>query len=289
MALDNLISYSQNKEGAIIVIDGGDGSGKTRQTALLINELNKIEETSNASLEVGTLDFPQYGKNVFADFTGRYLNGEFGDASKMNPYFIIPYFALDRFSEKKNLLKFREKGNIGILNRYTTSNLGHQAAKFSDVNEAWKCASFIEHMEYDVLGLPRPNLVFYLDVPWEIGKLLIMAKKERAYTNGKILDGHEASAEYQDKAAFFFRELCKSRAPNKTEHESWIRIDCSRHDDCASEKVKELENFLISDFTEEGKAKVKDEISRTLLLSPEEIHEKITEGADEYFKSELLK
>jgi dTMP kinase len=284
MALDNLVSYSQNNEGAIIVIDGGDGSGKTRQTALLMDELNRIKENSGLSLEVGTLDFPQYGKNVFADFTGRYLNGEFGDSSKMNPYFIIPYFALDRFSEKKNLLKFREKGSIGILNRYTTSNLGHQAAKFSDANKAWECASFIERMEYDVLGLPRPNLVFYLDVPWEIGKLLIMAKKERAYTNGKILDGHESSADYQDKAAFFFRELCKTRAAKKSGHESWIRIDCSRHDDGASGKVKELEDFLISDFTEESKAKVKDEISKTLLLSPEEIHEKIDEKIEEFFQ-----
>lgn len=284
MALDNLVSYARNKEGAIIVIDGGDGSGKTRQTALLMDELNRIRDNSGVALEVGTLDFPQYGKNVFADFTGRYLSGEFGDASKMNPYFIIPYFALDRFSERNNLLKFREKGNIGILNRYTTSNLGHQAAKFSDANAAWECASFIEHMEYEVLGLPRPNLVFYLDVPREIGKLLVMAKKERAYTNGKILDGHEASIDYQDKAAFFFRELCERRASKQSEHESWIRIDCSRNNICSYEKLKELEGALISDFTEEGKAKVKDEISKTLLLSPDEIHEKIEEKIQEFFQ-----
>ena len=283
MALDNLVSYARNNEGAIIVIDGGDGSGKTRQTALLMDELNRIKNNSGVALDVGTLDFPQYGKNAFADFTGRYLSGEFGDAAKMNPYFIIPYFALDRFSEKKNLLKFKEKGSIGILNRYTTSNLGHQAAKFSDEGEAWKCASFIEQMEYDALGLPRPNLVFYLDVPREIGKLLVMAKKERAYTNGKILDGHEASSEYQDKAAFFFRELCKSRAPKQPGCESWIRIDCSRNNGCSFAGAKELEDFLLSDFTEKGKAKVKDEISKSLLLSPDEIHGKIDEEIEKFF------
>ncbi|PIU30126.1 hypothetical protein COT07_02390 [Candidatus Woesearchaeota archaeon CG07_land_8_20_14_0_80_44_23] len=282
--LNNLINYAANKRGVIIVIDGGDGSGKALQTLLLMNELNKLKDISSIPLEIGTLDFPQYGKNVFADMTGRYLRGEFGDAATISPYFIIPYFALDRFCEKDTLLQFKNKGNIGVLNRYTTSNLGHQAAKIEDNSEALKCISLIEQMEYDTLGLPRPDLVFYLDVPREIGRLLVMIKKERIYTRGSILDGHESSAKYQEKAASVFRALCEERAPGRTKVEGWVKIECNRHaGENYFKQAKKLENLLLSDFSKNTKTMVRDEISRDFLLTPEEIHEKIDSETEKHF------
>ncbi|MCX6711049.1 MAG: hypothetical protein NTZ02_03080, partial [Candidatus Woesearchaeota archaeon] len=72
--LNNLINYVSEKSGAIIVIDGGDGSGKAKQTELLLEELKRVKNQQALPLNIGTLDFPQYGKNIFADMTGRYLS-----------------------------------------------------------------------------------------------------------------------------------------------------------------------------------------------------------------------
>ena len=49
-------------KGLLIVLEGGDGSGKATQSKLLLEFLK-------AKGKVSYFDFPQYGKTVFGDLT----------------------------------------------------------------------------------------------------------------------------------------------------------------------------------------------------------------------------
>ncbi len=116
------------KRGKLIVIEGSDGSGKATQTKKLYDKL--VKENKN----VKKVEFPNYESESSA-LIKMYLNGEFGkEPDSVNPYVSSTFYAVDRFaSYKKDWEEFYLKGGIIIADRYTTSNMIHQAAKIKDV------------------------------------------------------------------------------------------------------------------------------------------------------------
>ncbi len=54
-----------------------------------------------------------------------------------------------------------------VANRYTTSNAVHQASKLPET-ERQEFLSWLFDLEYRRLGLPKPDLVIYLDMPTEL-------------------------------------------------------------------------------------------------------------------------
>ena len=81
--------------GRLIVIEGGDGTGKTTQATLLAKALSSKEH------KISTFEFPRYKKSVFADLTARCIKGEFGDFQKISPYLASLPYMLDRVRAKK--------------------------------------------------------------------------------------------------------------------------------------------------------------------------------------------
>src|SRR2546430_1069067 len=55
-------------------------------------------------------------------------------------------------------------GQIVLADRYIASNLAHQTARVAAEKRA-AFVEWIEHLEYDIYGLPREDLVLYLRVP----------------------------------------------------------------------------------------------------------------------------
>ena len=62
---------------------------------------------------------------------------------------------------------FYEAGGLVIADRYTTSNAVHQASKLPP-EERTVFLNWLFELEYGKLGLPKPDLVLYLDMPTEI-------------------------------------------------------------------------------------------------------------------------
>jgi hypothetical protein len=102
----NHISTVKNRTGAMIVIDGGDGSGKTTQADLLIKYL--CEKKYSARL----IDFPQYYSSFHGKTVAKFLRGEFGSIDQVSPYLASLAYALDRASVKPSMEDFLKKGGL---------------------------------------------------------------------------------------------------------------------------------------------------------------------------------
>jgi dTMP kinase len=193
--------------GKLIVIEGGDGSGKATQTSLLFNTLKK-----NGPVTI--FEFPRYKQSQYGKLTRRALNGEFGDFLELSPYFSSLPYTLDRVRAKYLILEALKEGHV-ICDRYTPSNLAHQGAKLTD-KERQRFMDFVETGEYQELGLPAPDIVIYLWVPSEISKRLLdkRAKKERLPK-----DIHESKSEYQESVVKTYLKIAKTR-------KNWHVIKC---------------------------------------------------------------
>jgi len=201
------------QQGKFIVIDGSDGSGKTTQTNLLIERL-KAE-----GHEVAHYDFPQYGKTIFADMVGHYLNGEFGEVDDVSPYLGSLMYAGDRFMASKNIKTDLEDGKIVIANRYIQSNMGHQTAKIANPAEKKKFLDWLFKLEYETYNIPKADLVIYLRVPFAIAQTLVDKKDARSYTD-KQRDIHEGNGEYLERVDKTYLELSK-------DFPEWVMINCT--------------------------------------------------------------
>ena len=78
------------------------------------------------------------------------------------------YYAADR---KYNILECERllaSGVNVILDRYTFSNMAHQGGKIIHQEERFQFFKKIETLEFDILNLPKPDLVILLYVPFQV-------------------------------------------------------------------------------------------------------------------------
>ena len=113
-------------KGKLIVIEGAcDGIGKTTQYNLLKEYLEKN------GYSVCSHHFPTYDSKQ-GKLTEYYLNGDFGNPSDLSPYLVNSIYAVDRSITWNDKLKAAyDKGDIILLDRYTTSSLIYQASALS--------------------------------------------------------------------------------------------------------------------------------------------------------------
>jgi dTMP kinase len=193
----------RSKKGKLIVIDGTDGSGKATQMALLAERLRK------AKYEVSLEDFPRYGKKS-AGLVEEYLNGAYGTAKELGPYIPSLFYAVDRFAAKKEIENNLRAGNIVLSNRYTTASMGHQGGKIKDERERAKYFSWLQDLEFNFFGIPKPDLVILLSIPPKIAQGLIDKKSPRNYiANGFKRDMHEADLKHLQDAARTYEEMSR--------------------------------------------------------------------------------
>lgn len=200
--------------GRLIVIDGTDGSGKTTQTKLLIERLRK------EGVPCETIEFPQYGKTFFGGMVARYLNGEFGGHDAISPELISILYAGDRWEAKETLRRWLGEGKVIVCNRYVSANQGHQGGKISDPQQRAEFLRWLDRLEFDVFGIPRPDLVLFLHVRPELSQDLVDRKGHREYVNGVKRDIHEASLDHLRKAEAAYLQLA-------AENPGWVRIECA--------------------------------------------------------------
>ena len=144
-------------KGKLIVIEGLDASGKATQTKLVAEKLREM------NYNVMQISFPDYESNSSA-LVKMYLNGELSEnADDINPYAASSFYAVDRYASfKRNWEKFYLDGGIIVSDRYTTSNMIHQASKIEGVRAKNLYLDWLADYEYKLLKLPAPNKVICL-------------------------------------------------------------------------------------------------------------------------------
>lgn len=177
------------------MIDGGDGAGKKTQTKLLVERL--ISE----DVPVVTLDFPQYENNVFGALLKECQNGERGDFLAVDSRVASTLYAADRFESKKIIEDWLANGKIVVLDRYVSSNMLHQGGKIADPGERQNFLNWLDKVEHEIFGIPRPDTIVYCSIDPE--KRMELLKTEAEVTSIPT-DAPESSLEHQqqtDKAA----------------------------------------------------------------------------------------
>jgi dTMP kinase len=197
--------------GKLIIIEAGDGSGKATQTAKLYERL--VDE----GYKVKKVEYPNYQSQSSA-LIKMYLNGEFGrDPAAVNPYAASTFYAADRYaSYKKEWETFYKEGGIILADRYTTSNMVHQAVKITDDQVREKFLNWLWDFEFNKIGLPIPDAVIFLDMPPEYSLSLMQNRENKAGTNEK--DIHERNAGYLKR--------CYTSYHTVADRYGWYKVSC---------------------------------------------------------------
>lgn len=218
-------------KGKLIVLDGADGAGKATQTKLLLARLKKEGK------KVKTLDFPQYQNNFFGRLIGECLTGEHGDFAALSPYVASTLYAADRFESKAKLESWLKQGYTVVLDRYVSANQIHQGGKIHDTKARKKFLAWLDEMEFGVYKLPRPSVIVYLDVPYEISHELL---KGTGVTNRKsyLKKGDRDQVENNE---VYLRNSRLSAVKMVQASNQWERIVCAKKGELMSrEAIHEL-------------------------------------------------
>ena len=194
-----------------VVIDWIDWSGKWTQVERVVKELERAWKT------VKLLDYPRYGKTS-AFMVEKYLNGEYGNT--IWPKLASIFYAVDRYDDSFNFREDIEKYDYVISNRYVSASMIHQAWKIDDIEEKENYINWLEDLEYNIFGIPRPDKTIFLNVSPEMSQRLVLKKQERDYLkDGKKMDIHEEDKDHLMNAHKTAMLVCDMQ-------ENWIKIDC---------------------------------------------------------------
>ncbi len=167
----------------LIEVEGLDGAGKSTQVALLAEALSTVDVVS----------FPRYDS-----FFGRQIRllldgtGEVS-AQTVDPRSMALWYALDRAQWARD--RKPSPDGVVLLNRYTLSNAVYQSARSGEDLFDW-----VLRLEFEELGLPRPDVTVVLDVPPSLSRLRVAGRGESdVYERAgdllsRVRDGYLAAA-----------------------------------------------------------------------------------------------
>lgn len=195
--------------GKLIVFEGTDGSGKSTQFRLLCQALER------EGRQFRRIVFPQYDQPSSA-LLRMYLDGEFGShPGDVNAYAASTFYAVDRYASYKKVWgEYYRAGGLVLADRYTTSNAVHQCCKLPQA-EREEFLRWLWELEYDRLGLPRPDAVLWMDMPIVHAVENLRRREADTHTDGDI---HEVDTDYLS--------ACYEAARQAAEHNGWRRIPC---------------------------------------------------------------
>ena len=167
----------------LVAVEGLDGAGKSTQVSLLASALSAVDVVS----------FPRY-ETFFGRHIRALLDGSGTvSAETVDPRSMALWYALDRLQWARS---FRP-GGVVLLNRYVLSNAVYQSARASDP----ALLDWVLRLEFEELGLPRPDVTVVLDIPPSVSASRVAHRGEAAdvYERsaallGRVREGYLAAA-----------------------------------------------------------------------------------------------
>ena len=221
--------------GKLIVIEGTDGSGKSTQFKKLTQRLTEEGKLFK------TLVFPQYAEPSSA-LIRMYLGGEFGSKpSDVNAYAASSFYAVDRYASfQKDWGKWYKDGGLIVSDRYISSNAVHQTSKEAPEKRE-EFLKWLYEFECDKLGMPKPDLTIYLDVPTAFTEKLMRHREAATNTSADI---HEQDMSYL--------ATCREMGRAAAKFYGWNVVQCVRDEEMRSiEDIHEEIYSLVAGCLEE--------------------------------------
>lgn len=161
-----------------LVIEGTDGSGKKTQSELLLKSFIEL------GIPCVRQSFPNYD-SISSGPVKMYLNGDFGDSKCLTAKQSNSLYAVDRLCTMQQLKPHIQNGGSIIFDRYVSSSMLHQAGLIDDKDEKDEFLEYVDNFEFNILQLPRPTIIFFLDVPVDISQKLANDRVELKSGNKK--------------------------------------------------------------------------------------------------------
>lgn len=199
-------------KGTMLVLDGLDGCGKTTQAQRLAQRLEQIYPG-----RVHLISYPDY-QSPSSALVRMYLEGDFSSHPEgVNAYAASTFYAVDRYAGYvRQWGEWYRQGHLILACRYVTSNAIHQMGKLP--RKEWDgFLDWLEDFEYQKLGLPKPDLVCYLEMERAVSEQLL---EHRYQGDESRRDIHE-----RDRA---YLEQCRISAEYAAKHWHWQSVACSR-------------------------------------------------------------
>ncbi len=186
-----------------VVIEGLDGSGKSTQLKLLREYLEK------EAISFKYLHFPRLEIGIYGELIAKFLRGEMGANDQVDPYLVALIFAGDRSDASVQIRQWMDDGFLVIVDRYVYSNIAFQCAKIEDHEERRRLRDWILELEFGYNKLPRPDINFFLNVPFEFTRQQLNHTRDgddRAYLKGER-DIHEENLDFQERVRQVYLSL----------------------------------------------------------------------------------
>lgn len=187
----------------MIVIEGGDGTGKGTQVELL-----KKEFPDAVVFKYPTRNFPM-------------LNDYLEKKIELDPKSLFLLFLSDIANEQEKIREAQEEGKLVILDRYVFSTIAYEldGVPYENAKKVIEAMDFI-----------KPDKVILLDISPEESQ-----KRKKAQ---KSLDRYESDIEYLGKVRNNFLRLFEE----KFLCDDWVTVDASKSvEEVHKEIMKEIE------------------------------------------------
>jgi dTMP kinase len=107
--------------------------------------------------------------------------------------------------------------DVVVLDRYVSANMLHQGAKIDDEVKRAEFLTWLEHVEYDIFGIPTPDMTVMLVVSPEHSYEVL---QRMVNVGSKTADLAEQDREHQKRVA-------ECAAWLSSMHKNWNTIQCS--------------------------------------------------------------
>ena len=192
----------------IVAFEGIDGAGKNTLVQALIRELAQMDGITG----VATMSFPRYHESIHAQIAAEALHGNMGDLAD-SAHGMAVMFALDRAGAGEELGQWAAStSDILLLDRYVASNAAYTSARTGNVEDrAW-----VADLEFDKLGLPRPDLQVLVDTAPETARE--RAAKRESLDASRTRDKYERDTALQDTTFAAYADMADTGWEGR-----WIR------------------------------------------------------------------
>jgi len=180
------------------VFEGCDRSGKTTQVKRLVDTLNKTGCTTEM------MRFPDRSTGI-----GAVINSYLTCSEELDDRAIHLLFSANRWEKEKQIQRSLAAGTNIIIDRYAYSGVAFSAAK-PGLSLNW--------CKQPDVGLPRPDLVVFMDVTEEVAK-----------QRGGFGEERYEVAEFQRRVRQNYKQL---------KDETWVEV-------CADGSLEEVESKLL--------------------------------------------